>query len=177
VRINFADPELKPDGADSVTECQAGFSIPRGGVRLARAVEKITGPQRDQAIEAEKCRCGPTIALFGPLALYLNAQMSARFGERDLDLPSAHVRTIDIAIATLDDPEAIAPGFQIWTRSQIGWFDTTDQFDRHERFRPETEGLNDLVAAGAPDRPGSTDAAPADDINPLAPPINIEEGA
>ena len=35
VRINVADLELKPDGADSVTECQAGFSIPGSGIRRA----------------------------------------------------------------------------------------------------------------------------------------------
>jgi hypothetical protein len=42
--INAADPELEPDGSDSVTERQTGFSIPRGGVRDAGAGEQIAGP-------------------------------------------------------------------------------------------------------------------------------------
>ena len=42
--INVADPELEPDGPDGVTECQAGLSIPRGGVRDAGAGEQIAGP-------------------------------------------------------------------------------------------------------------------------------------
>ena len=33
--INVADPELEADGADGVTEGQAGFSIPGGGIRVA----------------------------------------------------------------------------------------------------------------------------------------------
>jgi hypothetical protein len=125
---------------------------------------------------------GDVVILQGEPATRRSSSFGERWFCRDCGTPLAMVVThqpgaLDIAIATLDDPEVIAPGFHIWTRSQIGWFDTTDQFDRHERFRPETKGLNDMVAAGAPDRPGSTDAAPADDINPLAPPINIEAGA
>ena len=89
--INVADPELKTDGADGVAECEAGLSIPRSGVRRACAGEKITGPQRDEAVEAEKCRRGSSDSFVGPLALCLDAKMSARFGERDLDLPSANV--------------------------------------------------------------------------------------
>jgi hypothetical protein len=57
--------------------------------------------------------------------------------------------TTDFTIATLDDPECVAPGFHIWTRSRIGWFDTDDTLERHERFRPETVGLDDRIAAGA----------------------------
>ena len=42
--INVADPELEPDGTDSVTERQAGFSIPSGGIRDAVGGEQIAGP-------------------------------------------------------------------------------------------------------------------------------------
>lgn len=58
--------------------------------------------------------------------------------------------TIDFAIATLDHPELIAPGFHIWAQSRIGWFDTDDRLERHKRFRPGTVGLDDAMAAGAP---------------------------
>jgi hypothetical protein len=52
-------------------------------------------------------------------------------------------------VATLDDPQVIAPGFHIWTRSRIGWFETADHLDRHDHFRPDTARLNDIVVAGA----------------------------
>jgi hypothetical protein len=86
---------------------------------------------------------------------------SSDFGERwfcrDCGTPIAILvthqpDTIDFAIATLDDPDAVAPGFHIWTQSRITWFDTTDSYQRHARFRPDTVGLNDLVSAGAPER-------------------------
>jgi hypothetical protein len=58
--------------------------------------------------------------------------------------------TIDFTIPTLDDPAAVAPGFHIWRRSRIPWFDTADSMPRHDRFRPDTVGLTETVAAGAP---------------------------
>ena len=94
--INVADPELKPYGADGVAECQARLSVPRSGIRRACAGEKITGPKRDEAVESEKCRRGSSDSVVGPLALCLDAQVSARFGERDLDLPSADVQRDDV---------------------------------------------------------------------------------
>ena len=42
--INVSDPELETNGADGVTEGQAGFPIPCGGVRGAAAGEQIAGP-------------------------------------------------------------------------------------------------------------------------------------
>ncbi len=49
--------------------------------------------------------------------------------------------TIDFAIATLDDPGAVAPGFHIFRASRIAWFETADDLPRHDRFRPDTRGL------------------------------------
>ena len=49
--------------------------------------------------------------------------------------------TIDFAIATLDDPDAVAPGFHIFRASRVAWFETADDLPRHERFRPRTRGL------------------------------------
>jgi len=49
--------------------------------------------------------------------------------------------TIDFTLPSLDDPERVRPEFHIWSRSRIGWFDTTDDLPRHERFRPDTPGL------------------------------------
>jgi hypothetical protein len=49
--------------------------------------------------------------------------------------------TIDFPVATLDDPDSVAPGFHIFRASKIAWFETADDLPRHERFRPGTRGL------------------------------------
>lgn len=49
--------------------------------------------------------------------------------------------TIDFTVATLDDPEIAGPGFHIFHSSRIGWFETADDLPRHDRFRPDTRGL------------------------------------
>jgi hypothetical protein len=49
--------------------------------------------------------------------------------------------TIDFSVATLDDPDAVPPGFHIFHSSRIAWFETTDELPRHARFRPDTRGL------------------------------------
>jgi hypothetical protein len=49
--------------------------------------------------------------------------------------------TIDFAIATLDDPNPVAPGFHIFHASKVAWFETADDLPRHDRFRPDTRGL------------------------------------
>ena len=49
--------------------------------------------------------------------------------------------TVDFTIATLDEPDAIAPGFHIFWASRVSWFDPGDSLPRHDRFRPNTRGL------------------------------------
>ena len=49
--------------------------------------------------------------------------------------------TVDFSVATLDDPNAVAPGFHIFWASRIGWFDPADTLPRHAKFRPDTRGL------------------------------------
>ena len=49
--------------------------------------------------------------------------------------------TVDFSIATLDDPDGVAPGFHIFWGSKIGWFNPGDTLPRHEKFRPDTRGL------------------------------------
>ena len=56
--------------------------------------------------------------------------------------------TIDFPIATLDDPDAFAPGFHIFRASRIAWFETADDLPRHERFRPDTRGLEGTEPPG-----------------------------
>jgi hypothetical protein len=40
-------------------------------------------------------------------------------------------RLVDISIASLDDPDAVAPTLHVWTDSRIAWFDTADQLLRY----------------------------------------------
>jgi hypothetical protein len=49
--------------------------------------------------------------------------------------------TVDFTVATLDEPDAVAPGFHIFWASRIGWFEPKDELPRHDRFRPDTRGL------------------------------------
>lgn len=76
---------------------------------------------------------------------------SSGFGERrfcgDCGTPlSMHVDhqpdEIDVAVATLDAPDSVAPSFHIFHASRIRWFETTDALPRHDRFRPDTRGLS-----------------------------------
>ena len=49
--------------------------------------------------------------------------------------------TVDFSVATLDTPDAVAPGFHIFWSSRVGWFEPNDALPRHDRFRPDTRGL------------------------------------
>jgi hypothetical protein len=49
--------------------------------------------------------------------------------------------TVDFSVATLDDPDSVAPGFHIFWGSKIAWFEPNDDLPRHDRFRPDTRGL------------------------------------
>ena len=40
-------------------------------------------------------------------------------------------RFVDISIASLDDPDAVAPTLHVWTDSRIAWFDTADPLPRY----------------------------------------------
>ena len=56
--------------------------------------------------------------------------------------------TVDFSVATLDDPDALPPGFHIFHASKVGWFETADTLPRHDRFRPDTRGLNGTEPPG-----------------------------
>ena len=49
--------------------------------------------------------------------------------------------TIDLSLATLDDPDAHPPTFHIFMDSNIAWFDTADDLPRHAKLRSDTRGL------------------------------------
>jgi len=50
--------------------------------------------------------------------------------------------TVDFSIATLDEPGRVAPGFHIFYGSHIPWAPAGDDLPHHDRFRPDTRGLN-----------------------------------
>ncbi|NUT01054.1 MAG: GFA family protein [Sphingomonas sp.] len=56
--------------------------------------------------------------------------------------------TIDFAIATLDGPDAVAPGFHIFWSSKVAWFEPGDDLPRFDRFRPDTRGLEGTEPPG-----------------------------
>ena len=49
--------------------------------------------------------------------------------------------TIDFTVATLDQPERVAPGFHIFHGSRVAWFETADELPRHDKLRPNTRGF------------------------------------
>lgn len=49
--------------------------------------------------------------------------------------------TVDFSIATLDEPDRVIPTFHIFYASRIGWASAADDLPRHDRFRPDTRGL------------------------------------
>jgi hypothetical protein len=76
--------------------------------------------------------------------------MSSSFGRREfcgacgtaLTMRVDHQpETVDFTVATLEEPDAAPPGFHIFYAEKIGWFDTADDLPRHEKFRPDTRGL------------------------------------
>ena len=56
--------------------------------------------------------------------------------------------TVDFSVVTLDDPEAITPEFHIFWSKRIDWFEPKDQLPRHDRFRPDTRGLEGTEPPG-----------------------------
>ncbi|MCA1653999.1 MAG: GFA family protein [Sphingomicrobium sp.] len=50
--------------------------------------------------------------------------------------------TIDLPIATLDEPDAVVPEFHIFWSSKVSWFPPDDDLPTFERFRPNTVGLD-----------------------------------
>jgi hypothetical protein len=48
--------------------------------------------------------------------------------------------SLDVTLASLDDPEAVRPTHHIWTDSRIGWFDTADDLPRYPERGPAVPG-------------------------------------
>jgi hypothetical protein len=52
----------------------------------------------------------------------------------------AEPETLDVTLASLDDPAAVRPSYHIWTASRIAWFDTKDDLPRHPERGPNVPG-------------------------------------
>ena len=44
---------------------------------------------------------------------------------------------IDVTLASLDTPDAIAPQYPIWRMRRMAWFETSDALPRHEDAGPD----------------------------------------
>ncbi len=75
---------------------------------------------------------------------------STPFGERTFcggcGAPlTIHVRhqpdEIDVAAGSLDDPDAVTPGFHLYVEEAPAWGAPDDGLPRHDRLRPATRGL------------------------------------
>jgi hypothetical protein len=49
--------------------------------------------------------------------------------------------TIDLTVASLDEPGLVPPGFHIFYGNHIPWNSPGDDLPRHDRFRADTRGL------------------------------------
>jgi len=104
----------------SGTPAMAFASVPADDLVFTRGAERVM--RFDSSDFGHRLFCGDCGS---PLAIQVDFQPE----------------TIDFAIATLDDPDAVVPGFHIFRASKIAWFETADALDRHDRFRPDTRGL------------------------------------
>ena len=44
---------------------------------------------------------------------------------------------VDFTLASLDDPEALAPTYHIWCMSRLAWFETADALPRYDDGGPD----------------------------------------
>ena len=111
--------------------------------------------RRDQIVGTGYCHCrrcqrsagAPVLAwltlpteffvyLKGRPALYLSSKQYLREFCADCGTQLAfravdREPTLDVTIASLDDPSVVKPDKHIWCQSRIDWFDTADTLPRH----------------------------------------------
>ncbi len=52
----------------------------------------------------------------------------------------ADPESLDVTLASLDDPVAVRPSHHIWTMSRIAWFDLADDLPHHPERGPGSAG-------------------------------------
>lgn len=48
--------------------------------------------------------------------------------------------TVDVNVATLDDPAAVRPAYHIWVESRVPWFEIGDHLPRYADDGPDADG-------------------------------------
>ena len=95
-------------------------SVPAGDMVFVRGGDKVTAFKSSSFGHRTFCgECGT------PFAMRVDHQPE----------------TVDFSVATLDEPDLVAPSFHIFWSSRIDWFRPADHLPRHARFRPDTRGL------------------------------------
>jgi hypothetical protein len=95
-------------------------SVPRGDFLIDRGADALGSVRSTEFGRRGFCtRCGT------PLTIEVDFQPD----------------TIDLTVASLDTPAAVAPGFHIFYASRIAWAPAADDAPRHDRFRRDTRGL------------------------------------
>jgi hypothetical protein len=56
--------------------------------------------------------------------------------------------TIDVTLASLDDPAAFAPEYHIWTMSRVPWLDIRDDLPRYNGSAPDERSTHALPPKG-----------------------------
>lgn len=49
----------------------------------------------------------------------------------------AAARSVDVTLASLDEPARVAPEYYIWRQSRLPWFETADTLPRHADAGPD----------------------------------------
>lgn len=52
-------------------------------------------------------------------------------------------QTVDVTLASLDDPSSVSPHYHIWRQSRLPWFETADALPRHEDAGPDAHDDRD----------------------------------
>ncbi len=60
-------------------------------------------------------------------------------GSQLLFRDTVSLKTVDINIGTLDEPNQVKPEYHIWTESQFEWFDIADDLPRHRQDVPVSD--------------------------------------
>jgi hypothetical protein len=95
-------------------------SVPNGDFVWAKGAEKVKSARSSSIGHREFCGdCGT------PFLMNVDQEPEA----------------VDFSVATLDEPDAVAPGFHIFCGSRVPWFEPKGHLPRHEKFRPDTRGL------------------------------------
>jgi hypothetical protein len=76
-------------------------------------------------------------SIFHSSATY-QREFCARCGSQLVFRRQGLASLVDFTLATLDDPNVIAPEYHIWRMSKLDWFDTADALPRHQDAGPDS---------------------------------------